>query len=143
MPFKIEKTIEERFWSKVEKTDDCWLWKAYILKNGYGQFRIDNRTLIVAHRYSYILTKGEIGAGLDLDHLCRVRHCVNPAHLEPVTRQENIVRGNVILKKKSGLPLGVSEYKGFYVVQKTLNGQRTYLGSFKTPQEAAESYLLA
>ena len=85
-------TVPERFWPKVEKTDGCWLWKAYISTSGYGQFTISRRHY-PAHRVSYELLVGRIPEGLEVDHLCRVRHCVNPDHLEPVTRLENIRRG--------------------------------------------------
>ena len=85
----------DTFWSRVEKTaDGCWLWTSTIVWNGYGQFRIDNRR-VYAHRFAYEQVNGTIPAGLDLDHLCRVRRCVNPAHLEPVTRRENLRRGRV------------------------------------------------
>lgn len=81
----------ERFWSKVTKTDTCWLWTAY-LRRGYGKIKISNRT-VLAHRFAYEMLVGPIPDGLQLDHLCRVRNCVNPAHLEPVTSRENTLRG--------------------------------------------------
>ncbi len=59
---------------------------------GYGQFWYDG-ALVYAHRYSYETLVGEVPYGLDLDHLCRNRQCVNPQHLEPVTRSVNIKRG--------------------------------------------------
>lgn len=77
----------------------CWLWTAYVDRKGYGVFGINQRTLVKAHRYSYELHVGPIPEGLQLDHLCRVRHCVNPAHLEPVTNQENVIRGNAARPK--------------------------------------------
>lgn len=77
-----------RFWKKVNKTDTCWLWTGYIGPLGYGRFYMDSRTL-QAHRASFILSGRQIPHGLDLDHLCRVRSCVRPDHLEPVTRGEN------------------------------------------------------
>ena len=92
-----------RFWSKVEKTDTCWLWTASKNHNGYGIFDINGKTQR-AHRLSYELYKGKIPDGLQIDHLCRVRHCVNPDHLEAVTRKENILRGicfSAINKRKT------------------------------------------
>jgi hypothetical protein len=78
-----------RFWNFVEKTDSCWLWVGGIQpKELYGNFWLDGTT-VRAHRYAYELLVGPIPEGLTLDHLCRVRHCVNPAHLEPVTQAEN------------------------------------------------------
>jgi hypothetical protein len=81
-----------RFWAKVEKTDGCWFWRARIIATGYGSFSLDGRK-VMAHRFAYELLVGPIPEDLELDHLCRVRHCVNPAHLEPVTHRENILRG--------------------------------------------------
>ena len=86
-------TPEERFWTKVEKTEDCWLWTASKNADGYGQFgRIDGK-MVSAHRFAYELMVGPIPDGLAIDHLCRIRHCVNPEHLEAVTHRENCLRG--------------------------------------------------
>lgn len=84
--------IEERFWSKVAKTSTCWLWGGSVRANGYGVFSFQARTML-AHRYAYELLSGPIPTGLVIDHLCRVRNCVNPAHLEAVTQSENVRRG--------------------------------------------------
>jgi hypothetical protein len=83
--------IEARFWAKVEKTDTCWVWSAAKI-SGYGAFKLDGRA-IRAHRFAYELLVGPVPEGLPLDHLCRNRACVNPAHLEPVTHRVNILRG--------------------------------------------------
>ena len=84
-------TTLQRFWAKVNKTDSCWLWTAKTTF-GYGYFQI-NYKYHRAHRVAYQILVGEIPEGLVLDHLCRVRNCVNPEHLEPVTRHENNRRG--------------------------------------------------
>jgi len=70
----------------------CWLWTGALDTSGYGIFtHLD--TNVGAHRWSYQHHIGPVPEGLVLDHLCRVRHCVNPDHLEPVTNRENILRG--------------------------------------------------
>ena len=86
------KSISERFWEKVDKTATCWLWRASIRNHGYGRIKVNGRAE-QAHRVAYELLVGPIPEGLTLDHLCRVRLCVNPAHLEPVTQKVNIRRG--------------------------------------------------
>ncbi len=80
-----------RFWAKVEKTDTCWLWTGSLNSAGYGGFST-GPTRDLAHRWAYAHEVGPIPEGLDLDHLCRVKRCVNPAHLEAVTRAENLRR---------------------------------------------------
>lgn len=76
-----------------EPNTGCWLWTGAIVRRGYGVVRRGGRTL-KAHRYIYQLLRGPIPSGLEIDHLCRVTSCVNPDHLEPVTKAENLRRGN-------------------------------------------------
>ena len=102
MPRRYPTAIE-RFWKFVspEPFSGCWLWTGCILspskggENGYGRFGIGKAISTYAHRWAYENFRGPIPAGLDLDHLCRVRSCVNPDHLEPVTRSENVLRGKI------------------------------------------------
>jgi endogenous inhibitor of DNA gyrase (YacG/DUF329 family) len=85
--------IQELLAGKIRKIEgsDCWLWTGST-RGGYGRFKIATVTQ-EAHRASYELYVGPIPDGLQLDHLCRNRSCINPAHLEPVTCAENIRRG--------------------------------------------------
>jgi len=85
--------LADRFWPKVRKTSGCWEWTACRTKSGYGIIGAGGRHAY-AHRVAYELCVGPIPEGLTLDHLCRNRGCVNPAHLEPVTMRENLRRGD-------------------------------------------------
>lgn len=98
----------KRFWDRVNKTKTCWLWTGGLKSGGYGSFYSDGRSH-AAHRFAYELEVGPIPEGLTLDHLCRVRTCVNPLHLEPVTRKVNTLRGigpTALHKRKTRCPEG-------------------------------------
>ena len=87
--------LPERFWSKVQaprSPGGCWLWTAAVEHGGYGRYWSDGSTKS-AHRVAYETLVGVVPDSLQLDHRCRVRNCVNPAHLEPVTGRENTLRG--------------------------------------------------
>ena len=86
-------SIEERFWEKVKKTPTCWLWTG-ALNKGHGVFQ--DQKQIYAHRFAYELLRDSIPAGLQLDHLCRNRACVNPDHLEAVSCRTNLLRGKTL-----------------------------------------------
>jgi hypothetical protein len=104
--FYPRRSAHERFWEKVNKNGPvpacrpelgpCWLWTACVGSNGYGQF--DGTT---AHRFSYQEAHGPIPPGLQPDHLCRVRSCIRPSHLEAVTCRENLLRGETSAAKNS------------------------------------------
>lgn len=80
------------FWARVDADADCWIWTGTLDRDGYGQFNLNGRK-VRAHRGAFEALVGLVPPGLVLDHLCRVRACVNPDHLEPVTNAENIRRG--------------------------------------------------
>lgn len=86
------RTPEERFSRKYEAAASrCWRWTAGHTPLGYGLFRLGGR-MVYAHRWAYEKFRGPIPNGLELDHLCRLPACVNPAHLEAVTHAVNMGR---------------------------------------------------
>ena len=102
----------ERFETKYEIADDCWLWTANANAEGYGRFWFDGK-LGYAHRWSYLHYVGPIPDGLTVDHLCRQPRCVNPDHLDAVPQGENnrrvwrtnVERGEVASECKNGHPI--------------------------------------
>lgn len=89
-------SAEDKFWARVQKSDDgCWLWMGKPASNGYGRVRIGGKSY-AAHRVAYEFSVGPIPDDLEIDHVmdrgCTSRACVNPAHLEPVTHQVNMMR---------------------------------------------------
>jgi len=94
-PLTVQRAAPEiRFWAKVDKSspDGCWLWTGSRPGRGYGHFGVDGR-IVRAHRWAYEAIIGPIPSGMEIDHLCRVRHCVNPEHLQPVAHSVNYLRG--------------------------------------------------
>lgn len=99
---KSTRSITDRFWEKVDRRgpDECWQWLARKDRDGYGRFR-DGPLMVKAHRFAYEQMVGPIPDGLQIDHLCRNRPCVNTRHLEAVTQRVNILRGNGITAKQA------------------------------------------
>ena len=94
IPPDIDESTLRRVLAKAEiQPDGCILWTGAIAPNGYGRVGFGKSQTKVAHRVIYVWATGQdVPEGLDLDHLCRVRACVNPTHLEPVARRLNIGR---------------------------------------------------
>lgn len=98
----MNTTVDERFWQKVNKSGPipivrpdlgpCWIWTASTDNHGYGQFN-NGTTIVKAYAHATTLAGIEVPRGYTRDHLCRVRLCVNPEHIEVVTRGENVRRG--------------------------------------------------
>ena len=88
---RVWKKPHDRFLSYIEISESCWNWKSSVTKEGYGRIVI-NKRYVMAHRYSYEYYIGGIPKGLEIDHKCRNKGCVNPRHLEPVTHLENMRR---------------------------------------------------
>jgi hypothetical protein len=99
MPRDWAEPVAERFMRFVQVSPDCWVWTGN-RHQGYGQFLVGSRKdgtrrVKGAHVVSYELFNGEIPSGLELDHLCRNRACVNPAHLEAVPHKDNCLRSPI------------------------------------------------
>lgn len=105
MNMTVETTpaaYEKRLWAKVNKDGPipgyrpelgpCWLWTGSTNSHGYGLIKVNGRSLL-AHRATYELMHGPIQPSVEPDHLCRVRSCVRPDHLELLTHRENVLRG--------------------------------------------------
>lgn len=98
---KLNDGFESKFHIQYKKEKNgCWVWQAGKTDTGYGMFWTGKRT-IGAHRISYVLHKGLIPKGMCIDHLCKNRACVNPDHMEVVTRGENARRGDHAESKKT------------------------------------------
>ena len=92
----VKSSWESRFLSKIGPHDDeheCWLWLGSLDRDGYGSFWLSQRTLR-AHRVAYAMSNGPIPDGLVIDHLCKVRSCVNPGHMRTCTNGENVLAEN-------------------------------------------------
>ncbi len=91
----------ERFWAHVAMLEDgCWQWTGCRSPAGYGATNFGGHK-IQAHRFAYICAYGPIPFGLEIDHLCRFTSCVNPRHLEAVTHQTNVLRGQGVAARRA------------------------------------------
>lgn len=130
------KTIE-RFWPKVDKSGDCWIWTAGRYGFGHGQFSVKGRST-PAHRVSFEMANGPIPPGLVIDHICHNAPCVNPAHLRAVTQKQNLENQvSAHTNSKSGV-------RGVHWRKRTANwevsvrhhGKTMYGGKFQSLEQA-------
>lgn len=136
-PGPNDASPEDKFWGRVAvgAEHDCWEWQGYVTPAGYGKIKRGDRTVYV-HRYAYELKRGPIPEGLAIDHMCHVRACVNPTHLQPVTKKENSENLVGAIKTSRSGVRGVYAYKGSWRAQVVHNGARIHLGAFSTLEEA-------
>lgn len=90
--------LRERLLSQliIDPETGCLLWTGWRNDTGYGYIRAEGGRRVRIHRLMYEWFVGPIPDGMQIDHLCRVRHCASPAHLEPVTCRENLLRGDTL-----------------------------------------------
>lgn len=129
-----------RYWAKVSKEGDgeCWRWTGAIQGAGYGVYWVGKKCKL-AHRLAYTALVGPIPAGLVLDHLCRNRWCVNPAHLEPVTDRVNIHRSPIakaaVQARRTHCPSG-HEYAGANLI---VRGKRRFCRQCQSDRDKRRS----
>lgn len=136
-----DSRLEPFFWDKVfpEPNSGCWLWVGCVNHHGYGSLNRRGRTRL-AHRYAYEALIGPIPSGLQTDHRCRTRCCVNPAHLEPVTSAENTRRGDggINMREKTHCPSG-HPYEGSHLyLWRGIRNCRTCRNNRKRAQRAQQ-----
>jgi len=136
------RTAEDRFWPKVNKTAGCWEWTSTLSPTGYGSFHLakSNRP---AHRVSWEMANGPIPDGINMDHICHNRKCVNPGHLRFATQKqnsENLV--GAYSNSRSGLR-GVHwhKHKRRWVAEVQHNGARVQVGYFRDAADAERAVI--
>lgn len=125
-------------WSRYEQDSrGCWLWQGPLYRNGYGQLsRVINGTQL-AHRAFFMRFKFPIPRSVDLDHLCRVRCCVNPDHLQPVTRRLNLTRGAGTYGARTLCKKGLHDITIASNIRIEGNGTRTCMACWRIRYRAA------
>jgi hypothetical protein len=137
------KTLEERFWAKVDVVNDwtsCWNWTAAKLPRGYGRLSRGGRygSVVLAHRLSYELARGEIPEGMHVDHTCYNPSCVRPSHLRAVKPKQNTENRGSLNRNNTTGARGVYLRDGRYEARVKHNRIDYRLGLFDTLEEAAE-----
>lgn len=133
----MKKSTEERFWSKVDKTNECWLWTGACSPSGYGLFWHGGK-MVRPHRLAFEWANGDIPEGMYIDHRCFRRNCVRPDHLRLVTHAQNLQNRRGADQDSATGVRGVYWDGGRrkYRTQVILSGKKFYAGSFDTLEEA-------
>ena len=130
------RTVEERLFALVEKTETCWIWIGSTSGDNYGKIKIDGRHRR-AHRVSYELHVGEIPADREIDHRCHNTRCVNPAHLRIATHKENCEnKAGAQRNSRTGVRGVVETRNGRFKALVQHCGRQIYVGTFDTLAEA-------
>lgn len=135
-PIELRGDSDKRFWAKVAKGPGCWHWVGAPTAQGYGLIRYGGKYR-TAHRVSYEINVAPLPDGMQIDHACRNRMCVNPDHLRVVTDGEN--KQNLVARSnsKSGIR-GVTYYpkRGKWLAMASKDGETNYLGWHLTADSA-------
>jgi hypothetical protein len=136
-----KEPTEWRFWPKVRIAEGCWTWRAHQNRDGYGVIKHEGK-MTKAHRVAYALMVGEIPPGMQIDHICHNRACVNPSHLRICTNQEN--SWNSLSKRSGGMGVkGVTKHGNKWQARIGINYKIVQLGTFDTRIEALRAYAAA
>jgi len=135
----VDLAAVQRFWKHAPLADTCWLWDGRLTKAKYGQFSLDMKTWLV-HRLAYTFAVGPIPEGLDVNHTCKVRHCVNPSHLyagrAPPKRS---VRDGLMVTIAVAAPV----HKKFKTLLNVLNGRRQQGESYVSASDLLSRLIVA
>lgn len=134
---------EARYWSNVDKTGECWVWKGRVINSGYGACSVNGKKWL-AHRYSYTMARGAIADGHVIDHICRNKICVKPSHLRQVSQLENVRSQGLRTNNTSGVR-GVTWDKARqrWVASVNIGGKKRFVGRFTTIEDAAQAVAAA
>lgn len=132
----------DRFWKHVDKTGECWIWTGASDSHGYGHFTVTQERAtkhFKAHRWIYEQTCGPIPEGMVIDHTCHNHACVRPEHLKISTQQANVRNQRLRSDNKTGFRgVKFEPRTGRYEARVQNNGRMKSLGTFTTPEEAAD-----
>jgi hypothetical protein len=142
--YMVHKTIPliDRFWSRVDKSGDCWVWTAATTNGGYGVIRDTGRNgkIIRAHRLSWELHNGPIPAGIEVCHRCDNPPCVNPAHLFLGTHQDNVTDTVNKGRASGGGPRGSLHHQAKLTEAQVLDIRAVYAAGAASQRQLARKY---
>lgn len=140
LAYRLNDSLENRLWSKVDKTETCWIWLGPTAGKGYGILSNGrSKPRIYVHRLSYELARGPIPAGLMIDHKCHQIRCVRPDHLQAVTASENLQnRQGAMPRSKSGVRgVHYDSTRRKWVTACRVGGKVVFMKRYATLEEAS------